>query len=178
EPRTTLAFKIRRGDGQAPDDGLQAEMMFAARDLLARRGYTHYEVSSWARPGHVAVHNSAYWDLTPYLALGAGAHGFMGGVRYRNEPRPSRYVERALSGEVPETSSERPDEATLMFERLLTGLRRLDLGLRLNSAMRARWGGVLADEVARGRLRDDGAVVRLTDEGLRFMDEVLLSFAP
>lgn len=174
EPKTTLAFKIRRGEGQAPDDGLQAEMMFAARDHLAKRGYTHYEVSSWARPGHVAVHNSAYWDLTPYLALGAGAHGFVGGVRYRNETRPSRYVERAMSGEATETSSERPDEATLMFERVMTGLRRLDLGLVFDAAMRRRWGAVLAEEVARGRLFDDGERVRLSDEGLRFMDDVLL----
>lgn len=174
EPKTTLAFKIRRGEAKAADDGLQAEMMFAARDLLVRRGYTHYEVSSWARPGHLAVHNSAYWDMSPYLALGAGAHGFVDGQRYRNEARPSRYVERALAGESVETSVERPDEATLLFERVLTGLRRLDRGLAFDAAMRRRWGAVLEDEVARGRLVDDGSVVRLTDEGLRFMDDVLL----
>lgn len=178
EPKTTLAFKIRRGEAKAPDDGLQAEMMFAARERLGGRGYSHYEVSSWARPGHIAVHNSAYWDMTPYLALGAGAHGFVDGLRYRNEARPSRYVERALTGGAVETTSERPDEATLMFERVLTGLRRLDLGLVLDPAMRRRWGAVLQGEVARGRLLDDGQVVRLTDEGLRFMDEVLVSFAP
>lgn len=178
EPKTTLAFKIRRGEAKAPDDGLQAEMMFAARERLMGRGYTHYEVSSWARPGHVAVHNSAYWDMTSYLALGAGAHGFVDGLRYRNETRPSRYVERALSDGVVETSSERPDDGTLMFERVLTGLRRLDLGLVFDPEMRRRWGAALEDEVARGRLLDDGRVVRLTHEGLRFMDEVLLNFAP
>lgn len=177
EPKTRLAFKIRRGEAKAPDDGLQAEMMFAAREHLKVRGYTHYEVSSWARPGHIAVHNSAYWDMTPYLALGAGAHGFVDGTRYVNETRPSRYVERALSGLAVETSSERPDEATLMFERVLTGLRRLDLGLVFDAAMRTRWGAALQAEVARGRLLDDGRVVRLTDEGLRFMDDVLLSLS-
>lgn len=178
EPRTTLAFRIRRGEATAPDDGLQADMMFAARELLARRGYVHYEVSSWAKPGHLAVHNSAYWDMTPYLALGAGAHGFVDGVRYRNEPRPSRYVERALSGEPVEVGSERPDTETLEFERVLTGLRRLDVGLGIDSALRARIGEAIALEVARGRVIDEGARLRLTDLGLRFMDEVLLTFAP
>ena len=176
ETRTTLAFRIKKGEVAAPDDGLQAEMMFAARDLLKERGYAHYEVSSWARPGHVAVHNSAYWDMTPYLALGAGAHGFIDGLRYRNEPRPSRYVERALTAQSVDASTERPDAETLAFERILTGLRRLDLGLVFDHTARIRFGSVLADEVARGRLTDDGMTVRLTDEGLRFMDDVLVRF--
>ena len=29
--------------------------------LLADAGYRHYELSSWARPGHEARHNAAYW---------------------------------------------------------------------------------------------------------------------
>jgi putative oxygen-independent coproporphyrinogen III oxidase len=174
ETRTMLAFRIRKGQLTAPDDGLQGDMMFAARDLLAAHGFTHYEVSSFARPGHLATHNSAYWDMTPYLALGAGAHGFLSGDRYVNEPRPSRYVERALAGERVESSIERPDPETLAFERVMTGLRRLDRGLAFDAEARARFGPMIAVEVAGGRLVDDGERVTLTDLGLRFMDDVLL----
>lgn len=177
ETRTTLAFRIRKGEVRAPDDGLQGDMMFAARDLLANHGYLHYEVSSFAKEGHIAAHNSAYWDMTPYLALGAGAHGFIDGVRYVNEPRPSRYVERALSGLPVESNIERPDPETLAFERVMTGLRRLDLGLDFEGGARTRFGPMIAEEVARGRLTDDGVRVRLTDLGLRFMDDVLLQLA-
>jgi len=175
EPSTVLGLRTRRGEVSRPDDALQADMMFAARDRLGALGYTHYEVSSWARPGHLARHNSAYWELRPWLGLGAGAHGSVGGRRTRNEPRPSRYVERALASGRADVESERPDARTLAFERLLTGLRRLDRGVVLPDA---RFDDAVAAEVRAGRLVREGRVIRLTDRGLRFMDDVLLALLP
>jgi oxygen-independent coproporphyrinogen-3 oxidase len=111
EPRTVLARRIRDGRAPQPDDGLQIDMLFAARDRLATHGYAHYEVSSWARPGHIARHNAAYWDMRPYLGLGAGAHGFWGGTRWRNEARPSVYLaasRRARNRAPSDTPTPRP----------------------------------------------------------------------
>ena len=44
---------------------------------LAEAGYRHYEISNWAVPGHVAIHNSAYWTRHPYAGLGPGAHSLI-----------------------------------------------------------------------------------------------------
>lgn len=175
EPSTVLGLRTRRGQLSQPDDALQADMMFAARDRLGALGYAHYEVSSWALPGHLARHNSAYWELRPWLGLGAGAHGFVGGRRTRNEPRPSRYVEQALATGRAIAESERPDAATLAFEAILTGLRRLDRGVDLPDE---RFDAVVAAEVLAGRLTRQGHRIRLTDLGLRYMDDVLLAFVP
>lgn len=176
EPRTVLARGIRDGRAPQPDDGLQIDMLFAARDRLATHGYTHYEVSSWARPGHIARHNAAYWDMRPYLGLGAGAHGFWGGTRWRNEARPSVYLSRVEAGEEPSAEREHPDAATLAFERVMTGLRRLDIGLALGPD-EARFADAVAAELARGRLERVADRIRLTASGLQMMDDVLLSFA-
>lgn len=183
EPRTVLGLEVRRGKSAAPDDGLQGDMLFAARDRLAGHGYTHYEVSSWARPGHVAVHNSAYWELRPWLGLGAGAHGFIGGRRMRNEARPARYVEQLAKGGLAHVEVEAPDAATLAFERVLTGLRRLDLGVVLPALDARRFAVPIAGSRDEGWLtveaEPEGALrLRLTDRGLRFMDDVLLAFVP
>src|SRR5262249_8224158 len=63
EPGTAFARQgVRTPDG--------AEYFLAAHDNLAGRGYVHYEVSSYARPGCVAVHNSLYWRGGEYLGLG------------------------------------------------------------------------------------------------------------
>lgn len=177
EPRTVLGLAVRKGHRPRPDDALQADMMFAARDLLATRGYTHYEVSSYARPGHVARHNSAYWELRPWLGLGAGAHEFIAGRRATNEARPARYLERITETGHAAVEHEVPDADTLAFERVLVGLRRLDLGLDLD-LITTGMTAALAAEVAAGRLVVDGARVRLTDLGLRFMDDVLVAFVP
>jgi putative oxygen-independent coproporphyrinogen III oxidase len=176
ESKTVLGLDVRKGRASPPDESLQADMLFAARERLEAHGYLHYEVSSWAREGHIARHNSAYWEMRPYLALGAGAHGFLDGVRYRNDGRPSRYIERLLvEHSSPELETERVSAEGLEFERVMTGLRRLDLGVAPGDR---RYAEVVAREVAAGRLELDGDRLRLTALGLRFMDDVLLAFAP
>ena len=47
-----------------------------AREALAASGFSQYEVSSYARPGKRAVHNSLYWSGAPYLGVGASASSF------------------------------------------------------------------------------------------------------
>ena len=60
---------------------LSDELCSAQYDLLcstlAAAGYNHYEISNFARPGKEAVHNSAYWNHTPYVGLGPGAHSLV-----------------------------------------------------------------------------------------------------
>ena len=60
---------------------LSDELCSAQYDLLcstlAAAGYNHYEISNFARPGKEAVHNSSYWNHTPYVGLGPGAHSLV-----------------------------------------------------------------------------------------------------
>ena len=60
---------------------------------LAEAGYVHYEVSNFALPGYMAVHNSAYWRRVPYVGLGPGAHSFDGKARRWNNPDYSSETE-------------------------------------------------------------------------------------
>ncbi len=177
EPRTTLARFVERGRVVVPDDAAQAEMLFTARRVLRAAGFEHYEISSYARPGHRAVHNSGYWQWRPYLGLGPGAHGFVPPVRWRNIARPAKWREAVLAGARPEAEVERLDEATLAFERVMTGLRSLVDGVELG-ADRPRFAEALEREAARGRVVLDGTRATLTEEGLRFMDDVLLGLVP
>lgn len=181
EPRTRLGKLVAIGRHAAPDDGLQARMMFGARARLRAAGYEHYEVSSYALPGHHAVHNSRYWDMTPFLGIGAGAHGFVAPRRWSNLRPFRRYLDAVEAGELPTADEERLDADTLAFERLMTGLRRLDVGVDLG-ADGALFAAAIAEQQAKGYLTIDqtaeGTRVRLTDEGLRLMDGVLLSLHP
>ena len=52
EDKTPFGRLYRPGDAPLPEDGEAADMYRLASRLLREAGYEHYEVSSYARPGH------------------------------------------------------------------------------------------------------------------------------
>jgi oxygen-independent coproporphyrinogen-3 oxidase len=93
-----------------PDPDLAADMYEWASETLEANGYIQYEISNWAKdlassgeerrrdacshPSHACRHNLQYWRSLPYLAFGAGAHGYANGYRYSNVLRIKTYIER------------------------------------------------------------------------------------
>lgn len=60
-----------------PSDEECERQYYAICSLLKKLGYHHYEISNWALPGFESRHNSAYWNHSPYLGLGPGAHSLI-----------------------------------------------------------------------------------------------------
>ncbi len=67
-----------------PDDDLQTDMYELAAGYLKSRGYLHYEISNFAKPGFECRHNSSYWLGDDYIGLGPGAVSCLQGVRSKN----------------------------------------------------------------------------------------------
>ena len=86
-----------RGLIPLPDPDLAADMYEWASETLEAADYKQYEISNWAKPGLECRHNLQYWRGLPYLAAGAGAHGYVNGYRYSNVLRIKTYIDR-LSG--------------------------------------------------------------------------------
>ena len=111
EPGTPLEADVRLGRTPLPNPDLGADMYTLAEDRLAAGGFDHYEISNWARPGFESVHNLAYWKLTPFLGLGAGAHSFVGGRRFSNIKSPRGYAQRLEESGVIDEADAHPAEA-------------------------------------------------------------------
>ncbi len=74
EEGSALEELIGRGEcAEASDEDCSRQYRTLCRKLR-EGGYNHYEISNFAIPGKEAVHNSAYWNRTPYVGLGPGAH--------------------------------------------------------------------------------------------------------
>lgn len=101
EPDTPMG----RENPALPDDDAQADLYLALCARLRDAGFEHYEISNWAKPGFRSRHNSKYWDLTPYLGLGPGAHSLWRGRRFAY-PRDTAAF---LAGAAPEPEEETPD---------------------------------------------------------------------
>ena len=73
EERTAFGQRVRDGRLVPLDEDTLTELYTRTHERLTAAGYEHYEISSYARPGQRAVHNSLYWRGEPYLGLGVGA---------------------------------------------------------------------------------------------------------
>ncbi len=86
EPGTALAVQVEQGRVELPDEEEVVRQYHELHDRLVVEGFRQYEVSNYARPGFESRHNSRYWNRTPYLGLGPGAHSFDGVRRKWNNP--------------------------------------------------------------------------------------------
>jgi oxygen-independent coproporphyrinogen-3 oxidase len=108
EPGTRLYAALTTGRLQEASEEMVQEMYAILCQEATAAGFQHYEISNFALPGLHSRHNSAYWDFTPYLGLGPGAHSFDGKVRRFNPPNIKQYV--AASGLTTETEELSADE--------------------------------------------------------------------
>ena len=104
EPGTRLWAMRQAGKFRETDEAEVENMYRSLCDKAAGAGMEHYEISNFAMPGKQSLHNSSYWNLTPYLGLGTGAHSFDGSTRRFNPPDIKSYI--ATGGLITETDSE------------------------------------------------------------------------
>ena len=123
EPHTPLGKWTARGEvAEAPEERYADEFL-EANERLAGAGFTHYEVSNFALPGHEARHNSAYWSGAPYLGLGPSAHGFDGDVRRWNADAYAEWSARVEAGRDPIEGHETIGREERSAEEVYLGLR-------------------------------------------------------
>jgi len=124
EEDTEFFDRLSRGQyREVPDQ--DADFFFAALDLLEPAGYTHYEISNYAQPGHESRHNAAYWFGRDYLALGPGCTSTINGSRWQNVRDTTRYIADLQRGHLPAT-----DHETLTAEQRRTERFGLELRTR------------------------------------------------
>lgn len=133
EPHTPLGRWHARGDVQeTTEDRYEIEFM-DAHNRLADVGFEHYEVSNFAKPGHRARHNSAYWTGAPYLGIGPSAHGFDGAVRRWNVAAYAAWLSLLTRGADPVAGAETLTAENRLSEQVYLGLRTRD-GLAVTAA--------------------------------------------
>ncbi|MCU0618977.1 MAG: radical SAM family heme chaperone HemW [Gemmatimonadaceae bacterium] len=123
EAGTPLGRWVDRGEATPADEERWADEFLAADAAAVARGYDHYEVSNFARPGHHAVHNRAYWRGVPYLGAGPSAHGFDGSTRRWNVAAYAAWLAAVRAGRDPVAGEERLDPAARSTEDVYLGLR-------------------------------------------------------
>ncbi len=183
--KTTFGKRKARGELRELDEDVQADLFIETHRLLGAAGFPGYEVSNFAcDPRHHSGHNRKYWDHTPYLGLGPGAHSFDGTRRFWNERSVARYMRLLREGKRPRSDEEVLTAKERALEALMLALRTYD-GIDLER-FEALY-GIDLYESHRERIEsfvDDGLLeltpnrLRPTLRGLSVADRLAVSLGP
>lgn len=122
EEKTALGHFVKTGKESPPDPERTSRYFDMLMQVLKDAGYQHYEISNFALPGHMAVHNTGYWQGIPYLGLGPSAHSYGGTFRSWNIAHNKKYIDTVLIGHLP-AEEEKLTAADRYNEYIMTGLR-------------------------------------------------------
>ena len=182
EPDTAFSRWVEKGTLAPVDEALSANQFTELAAAMHSAGYGQYEISSFAKEGHYARHNTAYWQRKPYLGIGPSAHSFNGHSRQANVPNNALYVKELAADNVP-ADREELTRADRINEYLLTGLRttwgcqlaELDALLgedRPGTSFLTEQADELAKLTKAGWLTMTDNTLRLTESGKLFADRV------
>lgn len=167
EEGTVLTTLLEHGQIEAVDEDTEMRMYDYLVDELTANGFLHYEVSNFALQNRHSMHNSSYWNDTPYIGLGAGAHSYDGHQRQWNISDLDIYIERALAHDLqPEIETLTPEQKHT--ERIMLGLRTCqgvpkDM-INISKAL---------PYLQQGLLRENGNNILATTQGYHILNRII-----
>lgn len=139
--------------------------------MIADAGYTHYEISNFAKNGFESRHNTGYWKRTPYFGFGAGAHSFFNNRRFCTEADTEKYIQTPMHSALDVTGYDSADiisAAEAEDERIMLGLR-LAEGVVINKKVPQFLIDGKLVEIKNGR-------VCITEKGFRVSNAIISQF--
>ncbi|MDZ5712224.1 radical SAM family heme chaperone HemW [Jeotgalibacillus haloalkalitolerans] len=182
EPKTVFYNLMRKGRLPLPGEDAEAAMYDLLMDKMAAKGLHQYEISNFAKPGFESLHNLTYWENESYYGFGAGAHGYVNGVRYSNIGPVSKYIQSLKDGKLPifhqaeVTAHEKMEEEMFLGLRKTAGVSIPHFKQKFNTELMQVFESPVKDMTGRNLLEIDNDRIRLTREGRFLGNEVFQSF--
>ena len=181
ENHTVFMNRMRRGKLPLPKEDLEAEMFEYIIAELGKAGFEHYEISNFSKPGFESRHNLMYWDNAEYYGIGAGASGYVNGIRYKNHGPIRHYLQAVEAGnarlqEEVLTLNEKMEEEMFLGLRKKSGVSKKRFEEKFGLSFEDQYGAVVSDLTEQGLLVPDRDIVRMTKQGLFLGDTVAEKF--
>ncbi len=168
-----------------PNEDEELAMYEHAIETLTSKGYHHYEISNFAKPGFECKHNINYWKNGSYIGVGVGAHSHVNGRRRANPDSVESYIgcgggyaSVSCIGFVNRTTNE--TDNVLRYVTETDKRETIFMGLRLLKGLSVdKFQGFekeLAELIKSGLLMRENSHVKLTRKGLYLANEVFEKF--
>ncbi|MGT2828260.1 radical SAM family heme chaperone HemW [Streptococcus hillyeri] len=182
EHHTVFMNKMRRGKLNLPTEDLEAEMFDYIIAELEKNGFEHYEISNFTKPTMESRHNLMYWDNDEYYGFGAGASGYVDGVRYRNRGPIQHYLKAIAEEGHARLSEEVLTKREMMEEEFFLGLRKKSgvsiprFEEKFQESFEGLYGEAVKELLADGLVQITDGRLRMTKKGLFLGDTVAEKF--
>lgn len=182
EPKTIFYNLLSKGKLSLPGEDLEAEMYSYLMEEMNKNGYSQYEISNFAHEGKESKHNLLYWDNDEYIGLGAGAHGYVGGVRYSNHGPLKKYMESIQLDEKPIMMQKEVTLIEKMEEEMFLGLRKNEgvslerFEQRYGQSLQQVYGNEIEELLRKDLIAIDHHFIKLTRRGRFVGNEVFQYF--
>ncbi len=138
EEGTVFAWRANRGELSLPKENVAADISAITCKTLSQAGFSRYEISNHALPGHTSRHNRAYWSGGGWWGFGQGATSCPWGQRLtrpRTRDGYAKWLEVQENDGLDSSLISANDEQGIpMDDRLIVGLRRREgINLKLLS---------------------------------------------
>ncbi|WP_026674629.1 radical SAM family heme chaperone HemW [Alkalihalobacterium bogoriense] len=182
EEKTVFFNMQRKGKLQLPPEEEELNMYKFLIEQMSEHRFLPYEISNFAKKGFESRHNLTYWNNDEYFGFGAGAHGYVDGVRYANVGPVTKYIQLARDNKKPilESHSVSPREA--MEEFMFMGLRKRkgvekkQFFTRYGQVIDNVYGTKIRKLKEKGWLEETEKSIYLTETGLFLSNEVFEQF--
>lgn len=177
EEKTTLHKLINANKAPDVDNEKQARQFLLLMQWLKEKGYEHYEVSNFAKPGFRSRHNSSYWKGEKYLGLGPSAHSYNGNERRWNVANNNLYI-KLINEENGQRETELLTATQKLNEYIMISLRTKE-GIDLHKLQqefglkeRERVDRQIQKFLSGHLMKQINSFARLTDEGMLRADGI------
>lgn len=179
EEGTVLHDQLANGTFVPANDRLTSRLFLATIEELHRLGYPQYEISNFSTSlATRSRHNQKYWNFSPYIGLGAGAHSFQHPHRWWNAKDAVGYVNRLEKNRPPSGGRERLTREQRLMEAVYAGLRKregidlADFSRRFGIEFRNAFGPAIEPLLDDGHVALSKASCSLTPAGMLYLDSI------
>ncbi|MFJ5964809.1 radical SAM family heme chaperone HemW [Bacillus sp. NPDC093026] len=182
EPKTVFYNLMQKGKLHLPPQEREAEMYELVMDEMERHGLKQYEISNYAKPGFESKHNLTYWSNEDYFGFGAGAHGYVDGVRNVNAGPVKHYLELMEQTGFPYkethqvTKTEQIEEEMFLGLRKIEGINKAHFQNKYGTTPEALFPFIIEELEKKGLVIQDEMGIRLTRKGKLLGNEVFQAF--
>lgn len=177
ETNTILSHMVSKGKLLPPDEEIATEQFRFYMNSLRNKGYEHYEISNYAKPGFRSRHNSSYWQNKSYLGLGAGAHSYDLSNRFWNTSIISEYISAIENGTLKKTidyltTNEHYNDYILTSIRTIEGSNIEYIAIQFGDTYFAHFRKNILPFINKCYVECSGSSYKLTDEGKLWADSI------